>query len=398
MKRRYAVLAAVTAVLLLAACGSNSAQVSGEGKDPGELSQEASAGGTATAAAEAKEDGTETADTDVSSGQAQTENLNGNRKLHIYYSNEMADGLEVTLVDADAVTPELLLSNLAKYNIVTPDTKVRSFETEKEGEETVAILDLSREFGNYVSTMGTSGEYVILAALTDTFLDAYQADRLRLFVEGNCLETGHALYDWDFTRYPLTSYTVESVVFEKGNIHVEYPRLINMKDSFTETEWNEILESHAMEDVEYLDEDAEYSLTYEVATSTEELLCIVYRVNGYEPGAAHPYSYIQTFNIDLNSGKEVRLSDFVDIGNLLRCLTSGTGFELVNTELSVKDFQEYLTTSPDMLTKEYFENFDLNFMDPNAHPMGYSYKKDGSVIVCMEVNHAMGDFVEVKIR
>ena len=143
MKRRYAVLAAVTAVLLLAACGSDSAQVSGEGKAPGELSQEA-AEGTATVA-EAKEDGTETADTDVSSGQAQTENLNGNRKLHIYYSNEMADGLEVTLVDADAVTPELLLSNLAKYNIVTPDTKVRSFETEKEGGETVAILDLSRE-------------------------------------------------------------------------------------------------------------------------------------------------------------------------------------------------------------------------------------------------------------
>ena len=42
------------------------------------------------------------------------------------------------------------------------------------------MLDLSEAFGAYASSMGTDGEYVVIAALTDTFLDAYQADSLRL--------------------------------------------------------------------------------------------------------------------------------------------------------------------------------------------------------------------------
>ena len=391
MKKRIAVLTILTAALLLTACKAEETPVSGDTKDTASqvVSKEADE--------QTSLDGQEEPQA-VPGDKSAEEETAGTRILNIYYSNEMADGLKMTTVEADRVTPELLLSSLTQYNIVTKDTKVRSARTEKIGDETVVFLDLSKEFGNYVSTIGTSGEYVIIGALTNTFLDAYEGDKLRLTVEGNFLESGHALYDWDLTRYPLTSYTVETRTYEKNKIHLEYPQLVNVKDSFTETEWNEILERYARKDLDYLDAEAEYTLTYEVATATEELLSIVYRIGGYETGAAHPYSYIETFNIDLNSGKEVRLADFIDTGRVVECLTSGNGYEIVDGGPDKESLQEYINTCPDMLTREYFDNFDLNFAAPDAYPVGYSYKKDDAVIICLEVNHALGDFVEIKMR
>lgn len=384
MKKRKAVLAGLVAAMLLTACTVGKTPVSGGTDEPTgpkapdyEMDEGQKEQGASDAKTEEKED--------------------VGRTLNIYYSNEMADGLEMTSMLADQVTPELLLSGLAKYNIVTRDTKVRFLEVRKEGEEQIVFLDLSREFGDYVSTMGTSGEYVIMGALTNTFLDAYEADALSLTVEGDYLETGHAIYDWDLTRCPMLSYTVESKVYEKNKVRIEYPQLVNAKDIYMEEEWNEIFENYALKDLEYLDEEAEYNLRYEVATATEELLSIVYRVGSYEPGAAHPYAYIQTFNIDLNSGKEVRLADFIDPQKVADCLASEKGYELINTDLKQMSFREFLRTTPDMLTAEYFEEFDLDSTKPDQYPAGYSYKKDGFIVVCMEVNHALGDFLELKL-
>ena len=60
-------------------------------------------------------------------------------------------------------------------------------------------LDLSGAFGEYVKTMGESGEKVVMAALTNTFLENYGADGLVLTVEGEVLETRHASYGEELT-------------------------------------------------------------------------------------------------------------------------------------------------------------------------------------------------------
>lgn len=127
------------------------------------------------------------------------------KELIIYYSNRNADGLETETIPVADITPEVIISNLAKHNIVSIDTRVNECHVSKmEGQDkTVITLDMSKAFGEYIKTMGSSGETVIIAALTDTFLEAFQADSLRLSVEGAVLETGHGIYAEELTYWDI---------------------------------------------------------------------------------------------------------------------------------------------------------------------------------------------------
>lgn len=116
------------------------------------------------------------------------------KELLLYYSNSNADGLEMETIEVEAVTPDIIINNLTKHNIVSIDTKVNDFvEMEEEGRR-IINLDLNKAFEEYLKTMGTSGELVIMAALTNTFLEAYHADALCITAEGKPVESGHAVY------------------------------------------------------------------------------------------------------------------------------------------------------------------------------------------------------------
>lgn len=121
------------------------------------------------------------------------------KELTIYYSNNSADGLETETILVKEITPESIIAGLAVRNIVSMDTKVNNFEQTKEDGNTILLLDMSKAFGEYLRTMGTSGETIILSALSNTFLDAYEADGVKLTVGGKTLETGHAIYDKPIT-------------------------------------------------------------------------------------------------------------------------------------------------------------------------------------------------------
>ena len=393
IKRMAALVLALAMTAGLAGCAAGA-------KEDAQESEEAFAGSSQeTAGTEEEKEKTEEPEPSGQAGGAQDAagQEEGPLQVKIYYSNEMADGLEVTTVEMENITPELLISNLATYNIVPKDTRVNRSETVTEQEFTILLLDLSAEFGNYVSTMGTSGEYVIMGALTNTFLDAYGADRLRLTVEGNVLETGHSVYDYDMERSRMTSYGIQAVEEKEGNISLTYPELYSMRDTIVQDEWNQIFAEYARKNTEGLSEGASLTLTYEVATSTEELLSIVYRAEVYEPEAAHPYRYIETFNVDMMNGQMIRLTDYISAAEVVECLTQTKDFTVLGGEAAKEDVEGYLDMSPEALTEEYFSNFDWNSMDPSAVPFGYSYKKDGQVVVCLEVPHALGDFIELQI-
>lgn len=123
------------------------------------------------------------------------------KEVTIYFSNSNADGLEKETITVEEITPEIIITNLAKHNIVSIDTKIKEFDIGKdeEADRDVITLDMSKAFGEYIKTMGSSGENVIIAALTNTFLDAFEADALKLTVEGEVLETGHGIYEEELT-------------------------------------------------------------------------------------------------------------------------------------------------------------------------------------------------------
>lgn len=116
------------------------------------------------------------------------------KKVLIYYGNENADGIIYKEAALNEWSVEALIGELAKVNIVSLDTKVRAVHVDEKNAK-LLHLDMSREFGEYVSMMGTAGEYIVIGGLVNTFLDAYGCENIKITVEGKPLETGHASYD-----------------------------------------------------------------------------------------------------------------------------------------------------------------------------------------------------------
>ena len=63
-------------------------------------------------------------------------------------------------------------------------------------------IDLSDAYASYIQSLGTSGEYIAVGCLVNTYLTAFGADTVSITVNGAPLESGHNVYDM-----PLEFYT-----------------------------------------------------------------------------------------------------------------------------------------------------------------------------------------------
>ncbi len=117
--------------------------------------------------------------------------------LNVYSSNDDATGFVVNTVEVSEITPEIIVSELAKVNICTMNTEVLTFHQDGK----VIELNLSKQFSNYLNMMGTSGEYIVMGSLVNTFLDAYDADSVKIMVLGAPLSTGHETYEEPLSKF-----------------------------------------------------------------------------------------------------------------------------------------------------------------------------------------------------
>lgn len=119
----------------------------------------------------------------------------------IYYGNGASDKLNTEVSAMEQLTPENLISALASHNIVPIGTKVNVFYAEKEeGKAWTLQLDLDKAFREYLKTMNKESEKIILASITATFLEAYDAESIMITVDGKVLETNHAVYEEPFSN------------------------------------------------------------------------------------------------------------------------------------------------------------------------------------------------------
>lgn len=117
-----------------------------------------------------------------------------NEEAVIYYGDGGSVALKQETIEIEAVTPDGLISALARHNIVSLDTKVLSFEQEEEDDAVVLRLDLSKAAGEYLRTMSKEAECIIVAAVANTFLENYDADAIYIMIEGEALATSNAAY------------------------------------------------------------------------------------------------------------------------------------------------------------------------------------------------------------
>lgn len=110
----------------------------------------------------------------------------------LYHGDESCE----SIVSQEAAVPELtaqaLVDLLSGNDIIAENVVVNSFTVDNNN---IIQLDLSAQFSNALNTMGTSGEYIMLGSLVNTFMDAFDADGVFLTIDGKTLETGHNIYD-----------------------------------------------------------------------------------------------------------------------------------------------------------------------------------------------------------
>ncbi len=116
-------------------------------------------------------------------------------ELMVYYGDENAEHIISKPIEVESISPEIITEQLIAVKVLPEGVEVIKFEEQKENGAYALHIDFSEAFQTQIFQMGTAGEYIMINSVVNTFLDAYDADKVRITVEGMVLESGHAIYD-----------------------------------------------------------------------------------------------------------------------------------------------------------------------------------------------------------
>lgn len=125
----------------------------------------------------------------------------------LYLPNDNADGFVTREVTLPRQAPQDTMTQLIQSTALAEDIMEQLVQAGAlpEGVRVLSmeggVLDLSSEFLTFLNTMGTSGEYVVMGSVVNTYLTAFGLDRITITVEGKVPETGHSIYDEPLRRY-----------------------------------------------------------------------------------------------------------------------------------------------------------------------------------------------------
>lgn len=349
----------------------------------------------------------ETADVKTPDVEQQPENgeeAEEETKVLIYYGNADADGFEQKEVMIKGLTPENLIGELRKLSVVSIDTEVKAFEQDGKNLK----LDLSKGFSGYLNMMGTSGEYIVMGGLVNTFLTAYDGENILITVEGETLETGHTSYEAPLVFFgsekeqetetpetesaePLKYRLTDASDTENGR-NVYYPQFVDMSDGNIQDQWNTAIREIATglkpetgEDVEY----DTYTVDYEIVAYSTEFVSFVFRRDMGDHGKD-----VFAINFDMVNRKCVRLSDWEDaLDEAAHNLATGGYYKIISKDTDREAFDEYMKiTAPTADEyKEEFLQYDFDLTDLEKAPYGFSYIKDNTLVLVMYIS---GDAAE----
>lgn len=317
--------------------------------------------------------------------------------LHIYCGDEAAEHIVQQTIHVDEVTEQVLMTELTAALNMDEAVELKELTFGMHGGDRVALLDMNQAFADYLNRLSSAGEFIVMGSLVNTFLDCYQCDLLMITAEGKVLSTSHEVYEEYLEMYDYVegSYQVTDLVVSEGDIRITCPQIGGLADEEIQGKWNRIIlgaEERAMDE---WDASGTYEVSYEIKTMTKDVLSILMNGSFYSEGAAHPSTFKYTYNIDLNTGESIRLADHVDVEKVAENMFAGTGY-YVEESLAPYFIErlEAIYESPGALARS-LEGYD--YAEDGSAPYGYSYISDGKVWLCMEVPHALGDYIEIEL-
>lgn len=198
-----------------------------------------------------------------------------------------------------------------------------------------------------------------------------------------------------FAGENIVTYNIETAVYEDGGVKVEYPQLVGMADEVKQQEINEKIRKAVTENL-ISDNLSAYDLKYETATKGTGIVSFIFRGVESYINSAHPSNVIKTLNIDLNTGKNVRLKSFADMALVVSSLENANGYTIMNEGVDAADFSAFLNNGAVTDYAITLLDYDIDFEHPELIPAGFSAIRDNHLILFIEAEHAMGDYVELE--
>ena len=197
--------------------------------------------------------------------------------------------------------------------------------------------------------------------------------------------------------YPYTeaTYQIREEKLTGDGLEISCPQIDGFRDERIQEKWNQIMLATEQTVMDQWEGNGTYRVTYTVKTMTPDTLSILMDGTVNTPDTPEEYTFKYTYNIDLNTGESIRLKDHVDVEKLAENMFAGTGY-YVKEDLAdyFRERLEAIYDSPDALAQS-LAGYD--YSEDGTAPYGYSYLADGKVWICMEVPHALCDYIEIEL-
>lgn len=113
-------------------------------------------------------------------------------KINVYYPNEENGEIVSKEVEIEQLDARIIWRQLQKVGIANADSGVLGIEiNENEG---TMMLDLNEAFGEQLRSAGTTGEKEIIDSVINTYLEAFNCEKVLLQENGGILMSGHKEY------------------------------------------------------------------------------------------------------------------------------------------------------------------------------------------------------------
>ncbi len=198
MKKRIIIFILTGIILTMSAC-SNSTSTNSSQADNQKIEQQENDKNNVDQKEENKEEQS------GENSDEQSENTISNEdksvEIKVYVSNDDATAFVAESVKIDGLTPENIVKVLIEKSVLPSAVQVLKCDKQTiDGVESLDV-DFNEAFGAYGCSMGTTGEYYTIGSVVNTFLDAYGCEKIKITVEGNTLESGHAEYPGYMNRF-----------------------------------------------------------------------------------------------------------------------------------------------------------------------------------------------------
>lgn len=118
----------------------------------------------------------------------------------IYTEDKNADYLVEQTVKGKR-TAEDLIEKLVEYHMLSEQTSVLSYRSQKIKGNVIGYLDLSKEYLEVIEYAGTAGEIIYVYCVVNTFIKNLSLDEVKLTVEGSEIQSGHISYEESLSFY-----------------------------------------------------------------------------------------------------------------------------------------------------------------------------------------------------